>query len=546
MPLAGAPGSGRQTVRQDEAPHSNGPFSSLKALRCEKDSTADSTPDTQTQNARHPATSPVTCDFPKCNSSARTGDSQPPSQRSILEASPPDRFSLDRDLSTLTTFSPRIPSGRHKSSNLNSLIVNLPSVSEGSNHAPTAGHPPRRSADSYRGSPSQYIRTQIRRSAVSLPQSLVSTDPGGSVSTASLVMDAAVRAAGIADAADPTANPSRDVELGQHYRSSQNPSRASLPLSHQRSFSLATSRHRTSSVAGDRPSTADVGDEQEKREEEHAEESNDIEWGPSHPCFPHANPHFPTSSPLYKDTRIIRVKRDWMVAGDLAPAFSNLYPEILAPLLPEDRFWELIRQLNGMLVRIFSPYRPRSWLDAGMGVLTGWLWDDLGFTGAKLELVQLEKWLEQWNKDYGEAEGMRIIPLRRTGFMCLDIQIPDLQIGPEGEDDSSVAPSRVQRTFSTRSKSTVGRPGSSRAGEAEGMAHPVVPPIPGKYLEEAQQQVEQQVEKQQEQQREVRGHEEQERVDQVQTRDHVMEHRVEERGGDGEEKTGEGKEVKVS
>jgi len=34
-------------------------------------------------------------------------------------------------------------------------------------------------------------------------------------------------------------------------------------------------------------------------------------------------------------TRIIRIRRDWMVVGDLAPTFSNIYPEILDPLMQE-------------------------------------------------------------------------------------------------------------------------------------------------------------------------------------------------------------------
>lgn len=325
-------------------------------------------------------------------------------------------------------------------------------------------------------------------------------------------MDAAARAAGIAEAADPTADPSRDVEIGSNYRTSHNPSRASLPLSHQRSFSLATSRHRTSSVQGDRPSITDAQDEPEKQDNGGAQNTNDIPWGPSHPCFPHLNPHVSMNSPLYQSTRIVRVKRDWMVAGDLAPAFSNLYPEILAPFLSEDHFWELIKDLNGMLVEIFNPMRLRSWFDVAMGALTGWLWDDFGFAGAKRKIAQLEAWLEQWNKQFGGSEGIKIIPLRRTGFMCLDIQIPDPQIEPEeaeGGDETSAAASGMPRAFSARSRSSMARQASSsranssvgaRGGDQELGAHPVVPPIPGKYLEEAQQQVE----KQQEQYREGR------------------------------------------
>ncbi|ELR10074.1 hypothetical protein GMDG_04475 [Pseudogymnoascus destructans 20631-21] len=46
-------------------------------------------------------------------------------------------------------------------------------------------------------------------------------------------------------------------------------------------------------------------------------------------CFPHLNPYVPTDSVAYANTRIIRIPRDWMIAGDLAPTFSATYPELL-------------------------------------------------------------------------------------------------------------------------------------------------------------------------------------------------------------------------
>ncbi|KAI9653347.1 MAG: hypothetical protein M1831_006052 [Alyxoria varia] len=348
-------------------------------------------------------------------------------------------------------------------------------------------------------------------------------------------MATAVRAAGIADAADLTADAARDVEFGQNGRTSINPSRASLPLTHQRSFSMSTTnRNRNNSLRDDHAPTVTYDEAEEAEDGGEA----DIEWGPNHPCFPHMNPHVPMSSSLYQNTRIIRIKRDWMVAGDLAPTFSNLYPEILDPLLPEDQFRELIKHLNTTLTRIYDPWRARSWIDASMGVLTGGLWDDMGVTGAKKELAQLENYVEEWNREHGgdpnrPEENLRIIPFRRTAYLCLDIQIPDPHIGTELEGDAEddgrtnththTGTETMSRAFSTRSRSTVGgrtprakststrpnsyyssRASSSRvhgAPDAEGVApaQPVVPPIPGKYLEEAQQQVERQVQSQQSQ-----------------------------------------------
>ncbi|KAH6624535.1 Golgin subfamily A member 7/ERF4 family-domain-containing protein [Chaetomium sp. MPI-SDFR-AT-0129] len=165
---------------------------------------------------------------------------------------------------------------------------------------------------------------------------------------------------------------------------------------------------------------------------------NGEEWGPQHPCFPHLNPHVPIDSPEYANTRIIRVRRDWLLEGDLAPTFSNLYPDILDPAgVSEHEFRRVIDKLNSELVPIFSPYAWRNILDNVLGLATGWLWDDLGLTAAKGRLRTLEKWIEQWNADMEKAvdteEGgfpPKIVPLRRTGYMTLDIQIPDPELAP--------------------------------------------------------------------------------------------------------------------
>ncbi|KAL2693865.1 hypothetical protein Neosp_000431 [[Neocosmospora] mangrovei] len=162
------------------------------------------------------------------------------------------------------------------------------------------------------------------------------------------------------------------------------------------------------------------------------------EWGPQHPCYPHLNPHVPIDSPEYVNTRIIRIRRDWLIQGDLAPTFSNLYPEILDPAgLSEQEFRRIIEKLNGELIPAFNPYGARNILDSLLGLVTGWIWDDLGFTGIKSRLNSLEKWIDQWNRDMEKAMGSedgamapKIMPLRQTGYMTLDIQIPDPEIAP--------------------------------------------------------------------------------------------------------------------
>jgi hypothetical protein len=154
---------------------------------------------------------------------------------------------------------------------------------------------------------------------------------------------------------------------------------------------------------------------------------NGEEWGPQHPCYPHLNPHVAMDSPEYANTRIIRVRRDWLLQGDLAPTFSNLYPDILDPAgVSEHEFRRIIDKLNSELVPIFSPYAWRNILDNVLGLATGWLWDDLGFTAAKTRLRALERWIDQWNaemeKTAGSDEGAippKIVPLRRTGYMTV-------------------------------------------------------------------------------------------------------------------------------
>lgn len=148
------------------------------------------------------------------------------------------------------------------------------------------------------------------------------------------------------------------------------------------------------------------------------------EWGPQHPCFPHMNPHVPLSSELYQTTRIIRIRRDWMIEGDLAPTFSNLYPEILEPAgVNEQDFRMIVEKVNNELIPAFSPWNVRNIVDGFLGVLTGWLWDDFGFTGVKSRLRNVERYLDDWNREMeakskdGPGSAPQIVPLRRTGYM---------------------------------------------------------------------------------------------------------------------------------
>lgn len=153
----------------------------------------------------------------------------------------------------------------------------------------------------------------------------------------------------------------------------------------------------------------------------------EIPWGPSHPCFPHPNPHVPLSSPLYASSRIIRIRRDWMIRGDLAPCFSNIYPEILEPWVSEQDFRILIRTVNDGLIEAFKPEGWRAWGDAILGLATGWLWEDLGFAAVKGKVRSVEAFVEEWNakraskKDEDGEVPVKAISLRRTGYLSVSL-----------------------------------------------------------------------------------------------------------------------------
>lgn len=206
--------------------------------------------------------------------------------------------------------------------------------------------------------------------------------------------------------AHPETGFSNDLERGPESHGHQH-SRSNVSLPGGIGSAISSSN---SSIVGD-PDQPGLGDE----------------WGPQHPCFPHLNPYVPLNSTEYQTTRIIRVRRDWLIAGDLAPTFSNLYPEILDTAgVSEQEFRRIIEKLNGLLIPIFSPYSWRNILDGVLAVLSGWVWEDLGFTNVKTKLNEVEAWIEKWNaemeKTMGSEEGVtppKIISLRRTGYMTV-------------------------------------------------------------------------------------------------------------------------------
>ncbi|KAI9687562.1 MAG: hypothetical protein M1822_002172 [Bathelium mastoideum] len=292
-----------------------------------------------------------------------------------------------------------------------------------------------------------------------------------------------------------TSSTDPNLEAGAQFRHAQAPSRISLPLS-RRPSTLSRLTRNSATHPVDHDGTASAA----------SEEAESYPWGPFHPCFPHPNPHRPLTSPLTASTRIIRIRRDYTAVfppestsfspskpsatittaprhpssspkspqpvSDRVPAFTNLYPEILAPWVSEPAFRTLLDGVNSRYAKAFNPFSWRALVDLLLGLLTLWLWEDLGFTRVRMGVTEVEKFVEGWNAERrmeaeaaairiseqdeghertveeamtrGEASGgvvqegdyARVINPRRTGFLCLDIEIPDPGIGAI-EDEAS-------------------------------------------------------------------------------------------------------------
>ena len=183
-----------------------------------------------------------------------------------------------------------------------------------------------------------------------------------------------------------------------------------------------------------------------------------------------------------------------MVVGDLAPTFSNIYPEILEPWVSEQDFRVLIKKVNESLVTAFDPWVKRNWLDGLLGLITGWLWEDFGAAAVKKRVADVERCVDEWNQrrsTEGE-DAVKVLPLRRTGYMSvscllhflsvpynsksptdlsvfvdlqLDIQIPDPHIGILDPTPSLNHPSSKPNT---RPSTAAGPATAGNAGEGLG------------------------------------------------------------------------------
>lgn len=263
------------------------------------------------------------------------------------------------------------------------------------------------------------------------------------------------RLAGMTETSDnTTTQPSQPAAIPQDSEDAPNDSnrasRVSLPLNRRASHKSFHSGRSASRDAKRTPIPGEGGApplppfnptaaaSQEARRSQDTGDSGseeDFEWGPSHPCFPHPNPHCAPEGDEFRSTRVIRVRRDWLQAGDLYPQYANLYPEILDPLVSDEDFRFLVSNINARLKETFDPYSTRATVDAVLGVLTGYMWETLGMTGAKKGMKALETFVDKWNAEKARKEQpVKLVQLRRTGFMALDFVVPDPHIDMVGEE----------------------------------------------------------------------------------------------------------------
>lgn len=158
-----------------------------------------------------------------------------------------------------------------------------------------------------------------------------------------------------------------------------------------------------------------------------------------------------------------------MEAGDLYPVFSETYPEILLPHISEQSFRALIHQVNATLEAAYKPATTTAVIDGLLGALSGWVLEDAGLVGPKRRIKAVEAVIESFNNErlnernngqrYGpDAESddlVMVVPLRRTAYMSLDIQIPDPKLN---FDESASQGSAANSAISTRRPSVAALP----------------------------------------------------------------------------------------
>ena len=166
-----------------------------------------------------------------------------------------------------------------------------------------------------------------------------------------------------------------------------------------------------------RPSTLH---EEDELSDDDDEEPTDEDWSHYHPCYPHPNPHVPLDSPEFQTTRVIRIPRDYEINGDNTPAYSIVYPVILDPYVTEEQFRMLVDTLNEQLRAAYDPWNKWNWIDALLGLVTLWVWEELWPSYIKRRLREVDGTVVRWNERL-RGQGAVVVGLRRTGYINVSL-----------------------------------------------------------------------------------------------------------------------------
>lgn len=127
--------------------------------------------------------------------------------------------------------------------------------------------------------------------------------------------------------------------------------------------------------------------------------------------------------------------------------------------------------VNEALRHAYEPGTAKSILDGILGILSGWVLEDIGVVGPKRRAKEIEGIVDRWNEgrlnltneERWSGDGkidddlVELIPLRRTAYMSLDIQIPDPKIRIVGEDeDASIKTAAIARPDSAAAEEHAG------------------------------------------------------------------------------------------
>ncbi|GMM34120.1 Shr5 protein [Saccharomycopsis crataegensis] len=186
----------------------------------------------------------------------------------------------------------------------------------------------------------------------------------------------------------------------------------------------------------------------------------------SHPLtithFP--NPYVEFQSKQYRSTRIVRIPRIFnKVIANTYPQFSTTIPGFepaalidpkhstdqltnvnsfipkgiyqgqlfgyssvspLSQYLTVEEFKEIVERVNEFMKNAFDPLTVLNIINNILNFMTIWTWERIIRSPSKACLDRLEAFIEDLNNNQLKTKDIRIISPRRSGYICLDFEIP--------------------------------------------------------------------------------------------------------------------------